>query len=215
MSSRRERTRGAILRATERLFLEGGVRGVAMEQVAGAAGVSRQAVYLHFQSRTGLLLALLDDIAQTRGLPELVQRTLEAPSALEALDRAIELHITYDPRIRDVVRLLDATRRDDPVAEAAWSERMVLRRAGLRQVATRLGAEGVLDAAWSVQDAADILWAVLSPQVYQALVVEAGWRLPDYQRHIRTLLHRTLLDSVQSSGGHLADAPARLSSQGG
>ena len=45
-----EQTRVAILEAAERLFLEKGVAQCSLEQIARAAGVTRGAVYWHFDT---------------------------------------------------------------------------------------------------------------------------------------------------------------------
>ena len=58
MSSRRSQTRTQILDAARVLFEEHGYHGAGLEAVAKKAGVSRQAIYLHFPSKSELLTAL-------------------------------------------------------------------------------------------------------------------------------------------------------------
>ena len=58
MSSRRQRTRSNILDSALRLLVERGYHGVGKEEVARDAGVSRQALYQHFKSKSELLVAL-------------------------------------------------------------------------------------------------------------------------------------------------------------
>ena len=67
-------------------------RARAVAQIADAAGLSRQALYLRFKSKAGLLHALLDHIAETRGLAEMTDDVRQAPTAIEALNRAVRLH---------------------------------------------------------------------------------------------------------------------------
>ena len=57
MSSHAPDTRTKILQATRQLMEERRGLGVRMSDIAKAAGVSRQAVYLHFDSRIELLSA--------------------------------------------------------------------------------------------------------------------------------------------------------------
>lgn len=57
MSSEDLETRTQILVATVGMLESMGGRGVRMGDIAKAAGISRQAVYLHFTSRTELLVA--------------------------------------------------------------------------------------------------------------------------------------------------------------
>ncbi|MFY9513542.1 MAG: TetR family transcriptional regulator [Rubrivivax sp.] len=55
-------TRGRILDAAERLFHEHGVSGTSLHHIAQAAGVTRGAVYWHFQDKGDLFNAMMDRI---------------------------------------------------------------------------------------------------------------------------------------------------------
>ncbi|MHC5349376.1 TetR family transcriptional regulator [Metapseudomonas furukawaii] len=57
-----EKTRGAILAAAEHLFLENGVAHTSLEQIARAAGVTRGAVYWHFQNKAHLFNDMLSQV---------------------------------------------------------------------------------------------------------------------------------------------------------
>jgi AcrR family transcriptional regulator len=58
---RRTLTRSRLLQAAAGLFAEHGIDGVSVDAVAAAANRTSGAVYDHFGSKHGLLLALLDD----------------------------------------------------------------------------------------------------------------------------------------------------------
>jgi TetR/AcrR family transcriptional repressor of mexAB-oprM operon len=57
-----EQTRAAILAAAEQLFLEKGVAHSTLEQIARAAGVTRGAVYWHFENKAHLFHELLSRV---------------------------------------------------------------------------------------------------------------------------------------------------------
>lgn len=57
-----EQTRTAILEAAEALFLEKGVAHCSLEHIARAAGVTRGAVYWHFQNKAHLFHEMLNQI---------------------------------------------------------------------------------------------------------------------------------------------------------
>ena len=63
-------TRRRILQAAWELLEQRGA-GVRLVDVADRAGVSRQAVYLHFGDRSGLLVALVDFIDVSLGAVQL------------------------------------------------------------------------------------------------------------------------------------------------
>jgi AcrR family transcriptional regulator len=60
-------TRLRLLEVTRRLVAERGA-GIAMADVARAAGVSRQAVYLHFTSRASLFVAVVRQMDEQAGI---------------------------------------------------------------------------------------------------------------------------------------------------
>lgn len=61
-AQRRESTRAALLGAGRRLFAESGYENVAAEQIVEAAGVTRGALYHHFDGKAGLFEAVFIEI---------------------------------------------------------------------------------------------------------------------------------------------------------
>ena len=60
-----------ILVAARRLLEERGFHGLRLEDIADAAGVSRQASNMHYKSKTGQLLAVVDRADRDEGLLDL------------------------------------------------------------------------------------------------------------------------------------------------
>jgi AcrR family transcriptional regulator len=61
-AQRREATRSALLEAGRRLFAERGFENVGSEEIAAAAGVTRGALYHHFDGKRGLFAAVFESI---------------------------------------------------------------------------------------------------------------------------------------------------------
>ncbi len=61
-AQRREATRGALLEAGRRLFAERGFESVGSEEICAAAGVTRGALYHHFDGKRGLFAAVFEAI---------------------------------------------------------------------------------------------------------------------------------------------------------
>ena len=93
---------------------------VRMSDIAKAAGVSRQAVYLHFNSRTELMVATTHYIDQVRGLEERLQRYRSATDGVEILDEFVEFWGNYIREIYGIAKALLAVRETD---EAARTDR--------------------------------------------------------------------------------------------
>lgn len=186
-------TRTAILRSARTLLEEHGYHGVGLAEVARAAGLSRQAVYLHFGSKRGLLLALVDWVDQIEGLEELLTVARSAPSAIAALDAIVHLTAVYTPRIYRLAAVLEVARRSDPDFDAAWQDRMAHRRGNMGAVVKWLADGGGLADGMSVKSGTDIVWTMLSVHVFEDLVVDRGWSTERYQAFVGDVLHHRLL----------------------
>jgi AcrR family transcriptional regulator len=185
-------TRERLLRAAWDLVIAQGP-SLRLADVAARAGVSRQAVYLHFGDRARLLLALLAWGDQALGLGELLARVTEARTGVEALDRMVEVHAAYSPRIDALARVLEAHRYRDPAVEAALRDRLDFRRAAHRAVIARIAAEGDLASGWTVDTAADLFFAVTLPSPWRELTGTSGWPAAQYAERISQLLRRALI----------------------
>jgi AcrR family transcriptional regulator len=181
-------TRERILDGARALLESEDRPDIGLEQIAKRAGVSRQAIYLHFGSRGALLLALAEHVDEAEGLSELTRRVREARSGVEALHLLVWLNAEYEPRIRGVAHAHDLARRADPDLEAAWQDRMRARRALYADVVRRLEDDDELAEGLTSREAVDLIWALLSSRVYEDLVVDRGWSRRRYEERLRTLL---------------------------
>jgi AcrR family transcriptional regulator len=185
-------TRERILQATWKLLLEGGAE-LRLADVAAQAGVSRQAVYLHFGDRTGLLLGLLAWVDETLKLHELLARVDQAKTGVQALERMVEVHAVYAPRIDAAARALEAHQSHDAAVAAALRDRLNLRRAAHRAVIARIAAEGDLAEGWTVDSAADLFFAVTLPGPWRELTGACGWSADQYAKRMSRFLHQALV----------------------
>src|ERR671926_1139501 len=122
-NARSRRTRTALLAAARAELEERGFPHLTMAAVAERAGVTRRAVYLHFGSRSELVGALFDYVAETEGLQASLQQVRTAPDAVTALDAWARHEATYHARILGIARALEHVGRDDPDA-AIWRQRI-------------------------------------------------------------------------------------------
>src|SRR5579863_934012 len=95
---RRADTRAALVDAAARLFGEDGYDAVSVDAVAEAAGRTSGAVYDHFGSKQGLLMAVLDDWAQW--LVSLLAHEFERSTTLEERLRAVAANVIVRPSER-------------------------------------------------------------------------------------------------------------------
>ena len=185
-------SRGRILDAALSLIESRGGADVTMAEIAAAAGLSRQAVYLHFSDRAELLLALVRHVDEKRGLGRELRKVLEAPSGTEALAEIVALQARMNPRVWAVARALDAVRRSDPEVERSWQDRLANRLRGCRDIVGRLAREGKLRPGLGEREAADLLWSLTSLRTWEDLVLERRWTPAQYRERLTALLRETL-----------------------
>src|SRR5262249_30751168 len=119
MSSTQIETRERILIETRRLMEQRQGQGVRLEDIAQATGVSRQAIYLHFSSRSGLMIATARYLDEVLGLEKRLKPLFEARSGLEMLSAYIEFWANYIPDIYGLAKALMNAQATDEAAAAA------------------------------------------------------------------------------------------------
>lgn len=185
-------TRDRILDAAWELTAENGVR-VTLADVASRASVSRQAIYLHFGDRAGLLVALVQYIDDRLDLRDALARVHAAVDGVSLLEEAMRLNTTFWAQVLPVAQVLEAAQHDDEALGAAWRDRMQYRQQTFRAMVDALAERGELDDTWTVAEAADILYAVAHFDTWRELVLELGWTHGEYVDAMARLLRRALL----------------------
>lgn len=185
-------TRRRILDATRELVEAAGA-GVRLADVASRAGVSRQAVYLHFGDRARLMLALVDDIDERAGAAGVRADILGQPTGVDALRRWVEVLSRYTATIDRVAEVLERATGQDEALAAAWRDRMGRRQMMARAIVARIAQEGDLHPAWSQADAAELAYAVTMPGPWRELTHELGWDTRRYSVRVFGLLAGSLL----------------------
>lgn len=188
------RTRTRILEATWRLMEERRGRDVRMRDIADAAGISRQAVYDHFGSRTKLLVETTHYVDEVRGLRERRQRFQSATGGVERLEAYVEFWGNYIPEVYGIAKALLAARETEEAAAAAWDDRMGAVRESCRLTIEALDRDGILASGWSLEEAVDLMWTMLSVRNWEQLTIECGWPQDRYIGRMQELLKRVFVE---------------------
>ena len=199
-NARSRRTRATLLAAARALLEERGFEALTMSAVASEAGVTRRAVYLHFSSRADLVAGLFDHVAEAEGLKSSLRRVWEAPDGPAALDEWARHLARYHTRVLAVDRAVERVRRAD--ADAARHRKRVVRAklASCRRLAQRLADEGRLAAPWTVQTAADMLFALTSSDVVEGLTVDRCWSRDQFVSQLSAVLRSTFVEETHEKG---------------
>ena len=181
-------TRARILDTAWGLVRERGVGAVTLADIAAASGVSRQLLYVHFENRAGLLVAMARRHDVRSGF---AARAAEAGSLppVAALERLLRLWFAYLPEILPVARALEAAAVNGDEGGVAWRDRMGDLRELFAAAVARVEGDGRLAEGWTVPAASDWVWARAQPATFQHLVGDRAWPAGDYtDRAVRSVL---------------------------
>ena len=186
-------TRERILQAALTLLESGQGQGVRMTDIARRAGITRQALYLHFATRADLLIAVTHHLDALKGGDQRLLPSRTAGSGIERLEAFIEAWGTYIPEIHGVAKALLALRDTDEAAAAAWDQRMQDMREGCEAAIEALARDRMLSAAYAPGQASDILWTLLSVRNWEQLTIDCGWSQKRYVKTMKSLARRVFV----------------------
>jgi AcrR family transcriptional regulator len=182
-AERARRTRRRIVDSATALFLERGFAGTTMRAVAAGAGVAVPTVELGFGTKARLLKAAIDVAIAGDDEPVPVldrawaAEALRARSVAELLSVAADVIAAAQSRSAGLVLAVFEGGRTDP---------------DLAALATELTAQRATTARWLVDaltaiapphaDAADDLWLLMDPAIFDRLVRHRGWTPKRYGR---------------------------------
>jgi AcrR family transcriptional regulator len=193
MSSKEKNTRTRILHATWQLMEQHLGKTISMSDVAKAVGISRQAVYLHFESRTELMVATSSYVDEIKGLKERLQQFKAASTGTEMLDACIDIWGNYIPEIYGLAKALMTTRNTDDATAAVWDGNMGTLRGVCSQAITTLHCEGKLVQGFTVKQGVDLFWTMLSVSNWEQLILECGWTNEQYIKTMKQLAKQTFV----------------------
>ena len=197
--ARTRRTRASVVDAARHLFDERGYAATTIEAISERSDTPQPTIYRLFASKLGILKAVIDvaivgddeDVAMA-DRPR-VRDLLADPDAHQRVAHFAALLRDLMARTAPVHRLLADAGRSDPDAASLLAEIARQRQKGQRRVARSLARAGALRTDLRERDAADIIHALASPEVYGLLVLDRGWSGERYERWMADTLRQQLL----------------------
>ncbi|QKV17166.1 TetR/AcrR family transcriptional regulator [Oricola thermophila] len=193
MSSKITDTRTRILQSAWKLLEKGNGNEIRMSDIAREAGISRQALYLHFPTRAELLIATTRHIDAVNDIDTRLAPSRSAASGIERLDAFIEAWGDYIPLIHGVARALISMQDEDDAARIAWADRLRAVREGFEAAVGALDRDGVLSPDYTPKQATDLLWTLVSIENWEHLVIDCNWSQSDYVEAMKSLARRVLV----------------------
>jgi AcrR family transcriptional regulator len=174
-------TRGKILDAAGELFVEQGYGATALQDIATRAGVAVQTIYFSFGNKRSVLKEVVDRTIAGDDEPVATldrpwfQQALATPTAKDHLRAHVEGTSAVLGRVAPIIKVLEAAAATDPEIADLWPQgpdpRLTIQTTAAKSLMSKPGARKDVKAA----HAADVLFGLLSPELYLLLVGERGW----------------------------------------
>ena len=190
--SRRE----TVLRVARERFLEHGFGGTTVAAIASAAGVSPETVYKSFGGKAGLVRALQKEALRGAGqvpAEERADHLREAADPHAVVRGWARLATEVAPRVSAILLLVRDAAVADPTVRALYDELDESRLPRMTENARYLHGAGHLRPGITIADAADLMWSVSSPEMFELLVVRRGWSLDRYADFVYDTIANGLL----------------------
>lgn len=192
-------TRQRILDAARDLMVGRGYRAATIADIARNAGVHVDTVYELAGRKPVLLRELIERAisgtdaavaAEERDYVKAIRAEPDPARKLAIYARAVR---EIQARIAPLSLALRDASATEPEASEVWREISNRRAANMRRLAEDLEAAGGIRPGLSIDEAADVLWATNSSELYVLLTVERDWSLDRYERWLADTWCRLLL----------------------
>jgi AcrR family transcriptional regulator len=180
-------TRLRVIEAAKCLFTEHGYPATTIDAIAEAADTPLPTLYRLFGSKRALLAAVLDTsfggddqpIAfADRPAVRAARAEADPAKMVSAFARIVR---EFMERSSAILHVLATAAQVDPDAAELLAEIRRQRHTGQSRIVAALQARGALDPGLDMSEAADMVYALLSPDVHRILTVERGWPADRYE----------------------------------
>jgi AcrR family transcriptional regulator len=197
--ARSAETRQRIIKAARELVLADGYRATTIAAVAAKAGVNVDTVYELVGRKPVLLRELIEQAisgtdhtvaAEERDYVQVIKAEPDPAKKLAIYARAVR---RIQERMAPLVQAVRDASSTEPEAEQVWQEISERRAANMRHLIRDIRNAGGLRASLSVNEAADVVWALNSSELYLLLTMERGWSARRFERWLTDAWCRLLL----------------------
>lgn len=197
--ARTRRARAAVIDAAAAEFLDKGYANATLAAISARAEVPPATVYRLFSSKVGILKAVLDVAIAGDDEDVAIADRAPARSALSAVDPVarvagyVGVAVSINERSAAIYRILVGAAAADAEAAELLDRLHEQRRRGQSGLLRSLAADHALRSGVSRREAADIVHAFMSPEMFRLLVIDRGWSANRYAVWLTTVLVAQLL----------------------
>ncbi|MFD9941156.1 TetR/AcrR family transcriptional regulator [Nonomuraea sp. NPDC059023] len=193
-AERSRRTREKVIEAARELFIAQGYGATSLQEVADRAGVAVQTIYFVFHNKRTLFKDVVDTSIAGDAEPvatmdrEWFRAACAEPTAAGQLRAHVRGTREILGRVAPIMPLIAAAAATDPEIAEQWPDTPDPRYTVQYAAAVALAGKPDIRPGLSVEMAADLLFGLLSPQLYLIFVRDRGWPPDAWEEWARTAL---------------------------
>jgi len=188
-------TKNRVLIAAKHLFETEGFEPVTIDKLARVAKVSAQTIYSLFQSKRGVLRALMDEALPTEQREALVEEGDRGKSARGWVMVATKISRQMYDAEKAQMSVFQGASVLAPEFKELEKEREQRRYARQEHSVREMAAKKSFKEGVTLSKARDILWAFTGRDMYRMLVIERGWSSDEYEKWLANALMEALFGS--------------------
>ncbi|WP_410816379.1 TetR/AcrR family transcriptional regulator [Micromonospora sp. 050-3] len=193
-AERSRRTREKVVEAARELFLAQGYGATSLQEVADRAGVAVQTVYFVFRNKRTLFKDVVDTsiAGDTEPVATMDREWFRAACAEPTAAGQLRAHVHGTReilgRVAPIMPLIAAAAATDPEIAVQWPDGPDPRYTVHHAAAEALVGKPDIRPGLSTEMAADVLFGLLSPQLYLIFVRDRAWSADTWEEWARTAL---------------------------
>ncbi|QKW37864.1 TetR/AcrR family transcriptional regulator [Actinomadura sp. NAK00032] len=205
-AERSRRTREKVIQAARELFLAQGYGATSLQEIADRGGVAVQTIYFVFGNKRTLFKDVVDSsiAGDTEPVATMDREWFRAACAAPTAAGQLRAHVRGTReilgRVAPIMPLIAAAAATDPQIAAQWPDgpdpRFTVQHAAAEALTGKPDARPDV----SVATAADLLFGLLSPQLYLLFVQDRGWSPDEWEEWACATLTTQLCTNAPATG---------------
>jgi AcrR family transcriptional regulator len=185
-------THDRVLEVARQAFQQSGIDAVTIAEIADQAGISVSGVYTLFESKAGILRALMSRAIFNTDYERVSARLREVNDPYQAIRLTAQVaRSVYEGEEKELALLRGASSFSSGLKqlEAEFEDRRYELQSARIELLFKLGQQRP---GLSFERARDVMWMFTSRDCYRMLVLEKGWSPDAYEQWLAELLVREL-----------------------
>lgn len=195
-----QQTRRRVRQAARELFERDGFSATTVRAIADHASVSEGTVYAAFESKAGIIRAMLDDLEEAIDIRSRLERVSAEHDPVRQLRDYLSAHCDLFTAGVDILRAA-VQAGDSPAVGELTNRGDAHRRAAIEDLTRQWHRSGALRAGLDPTAAAERIWLLTTVEGFLAAVDQLGWPPERYEAWLGDLVLSTILAASRDERG--------------